>query len=429
MARHRKIDVGMWGDGKFRSLSKPRPNAQTLWIYLLTGPHTTAAPGLFSEGEAGLAEAIGWSLRAFRSAFFELEKREMVRADWSSRVVWIPRAVNYNPPESPNVVKAWRKAIAEIPECELRDEAIRTLRESCLYPDVFDEPLWVDGRGRTRVGTPKPLPASPKPSPNPSPMPSPKASGSDDTEPSGNDARKPSGFPGSLFPGSLPEGFEESGAGTGTGTEREGSGSSASPGARAPSPRQLLEGWNANRGALPEAKALPPGREKAARARLKTVPDLERWAAAVRRLAALPHLLGQSWVTLDFLLRPDSLTKVEEGRYDRPFRSAASEPPPRPLVGAHPPVPCAAQRPQLPPAPAGGGDWPAVLERLRDVIDERDFETWFKPTRQSGETNGVIRVVVGERFRECAENEYRPVIEDLLRDLGIEAPVEFVVGQ
>lgn len=326
MARHRKIDVGMWGDGKFRSLSSPAPNAQTLWVYLLTGPHTTAAPGLFSAGEASLSEAIGWSLRSFRRCFSELVEREMVRSDWSSRVVWIPRAVNYNPPESANVVRAWRKAIVEIPECELRDEAEASLREASLYPEVFDEPIRVDKRGRTRVGDASAAPRSPEPSPMASPKDAAEPSGNRATEATGNRTAEPSGILGELFPGAFPEGCRggigESGAGTGAGTgEREKADGPARAGRPFPSPRQLIEAWNANRGDLPEARALPPGREKAARARLKAEPDLERWATAVRRLASLPHIVGQSWVTVDFLLRPDSLTRVEEGKYDRPFRA------------------------------------------------------------------------------------------------------------
>ena len=44
----------MWGDKSFRELSAPQPCGQALWIYLLTGPHTTPLPGLFMAGEAGL---------------------------------------------------------------------------------------------------------------------------------------------------------------------------------------------------------------------------------------------------------------------------------------------------------------------------------------------------------------------------------------
>lgn len=120
MARYRKIDPRMWGDEKFRSLSKPQPNAQTLWIYLLTGPHTNSCPGLYHIGEKALAEALGWELKAFRKAFQEAFREGMVEADWEAHVIFIPNVILYDYPPSPNVVKFWGKCFDEIPECNLK---------------------------------------------------------------------------------------------------------------------------------------------------------------------------------------------------------------------------------------------------------------------------------------------------------------------
>jgi hypothetical protein len=128
MARYRKIDVRLYGDEKYRALSRPQPNAQYLWLFLLTGPHTTNIPGLFVAGEAGMAEAIEWPLKDFRKAFMEVSGKGMVKADWTSRVVWIPNSVAYNPPENPNVITGWRRAFDEIPECSLKQEALAKLK-------------------------------------------------------------------------------------------------------------------------------------------------------------------------------------------------------------------------------------------------------------------------------------------------------------
>ena len=125
IGRYRKVYVRIWGDEKFRALSQPQPNAQTLWLYLLTGEHTSAIPGLFRSGESSLAEALGWPLKGFREAFAEVFHKGMARADWKARLVLLPKAVSYNPPESPNVVKAWRAAFDEMPECPLKREAFR----------------------------------------------------------------------------------------------------------------------------------------------------------------------------------------------------------------------------------------------------------------------------------------------------------------
>jgi hypothetical protein len=129
--RYRRISSRIFGDERFLRLSKPQPNAQTLWFFLLTGPCTRAIPGLFPAGERALAEMLGWSLRSFRGAFDELEALGMVKADWPHRLIWVPKAVRHNPPESPNVVRSWRSILDETTECTLRTEAIAALAEYC----------------------------------------------------------------------------------------------------------------------------------------------------------------------------------------------------------------------------------------------------------------------------------------------------------
>jgi len=127
MARYRKIDVRVWVDQKFCDLSPLPPCGQALWLYLLTNPDTTSIPGLFRAGEAAMAEALGWPLKAFREAFLEVSRKGMAKANWEARVVWIPKAIEYNKPESPNVVKGWATYWDEIPECDLKEQAYQTL--------------------------------------------------------------------------------------------------------------------------------------------------------------------------------------------------------------------------------------------------------------------------------------------------------------
>ena len=129
MARYRKIDTRMWADAKFRALSSPPPTGKYLWIALLTGPYTTNLPGLFRVGEMALAEELGWPPEGFREAFAELFREGLAKADWNARVVWIPNAIKYNPPDNPNVVKGWRDSWDEVPECALKTEAYERLKE------------------------------------------------------------------------------------------------------------------------------------------------------------------------------------------------------------------------------------------------------------------------------------------------------------
>ena len=172
MSRYRPIDVMMWGDERFRSLSPLPPCAAGLWVYLLTGPHTTSVPGLFSAGERQLAEALGWPLysgepgslfpdeggngRGFRDCWREIADKKMAFADWRARLVYIPRAIHHNKPKSPNVVIHWRHTLAELPECALKHRAVKELRDALAawgqpYVVAFERAL--TGRGTSREVT------------------------------------------------------------------------------------------------------------------------------------------------------------------------------------------------------------------------------------------------------------------------------------
>jgi hypothetical protein len=126
--RYRKVSTRIWADDRFLQLSKSQPSAQTLFLYLITGPHSTSLPGLFVAGEAMLAEALGWDLKGFREAFAELSRvgsgdgheYPLAVADWTARLVFLPRAIRHNPPENPNIVKGWKATWTELPECDLK---------------------------------------------------------------------------------------------------------------------------------------------------------------------------------------------------------------------------------------------------------------------------------------------------------------------
>jgi len=129
MARYAKVDVRIWGDEKVAKMTPIPPCGQGLWIRLLISQHRSTVPGILCVGEAALAEEFGWTLEAFREAFREASSKGIVKADWKARFVWIPNAKFYNRPESPNVVKSWRIPWDEAPECSLKEQAYRELKD------------------------------------------------------------------------------------------------------------------------------------------------------------------------------------------------------------------------------------------------------------------------------------------------------------
>jgi hypothetical protein len=140
----------MYGDAKFAKLSPLLPSGQSLWLYLLTGPHTGAIPGVFVIGRAAMAEALDWAIEAFDKAFAEVLAQGMVEFDAKSRLWFIPKAIQHNQPASPNVVRSWRAQWAVLPECALRERIAEALDDALgePYAAAFAE---VSGKPSTKT--------------------------------------------------------------------------------------------------------------------------------------------------------------------------------------------------------------------------------------------------------------------------------------
>jgi hypothetical protein len=131
MSIFRKVTLSIWADKKFQKLSRPKPNAESLWFFFLVGPQTTSIPGLFPCSRAGICERFGWSKKSFDRVYRELSDAGMAKADWKAGVVFLPNALRHNPPRNRNSIKGWGKYWGLIPECNLKDEAEQHIRD-CL---------------------------------------------------------------------------------------------------------------------------------------------------------------------------------------------------------------------------------------------------------------------------------------------------------
>lgn len=153
----------MWTDAAFRELSAAPPNAQTLWLYLLTSPFTVSIPGVIVASDVAMAAALGWTLEGFRKAFLEVEEKGLAKADWDAGVVVLEKALiesdgtarNTNKPGNPNVLKSWADTFDEVPDCELKSlilSRIESLSQSLskafskAFEEAFRKALAKDGR-------------------------------------------------------------------------------------------------------------------------------------------------------------------------------------------------------------------------------------------------------------------------------------------
>jgi hypothetical protein len=126
MARWRKVDLRMWADARFRSLTPPPPNARDLFIGMLIGPCTTQIPGVVLGTPPELAASMGWGAEGYREAFAvalaEAIAKLFLGADLEAGLIWLPRGPHYNRPQSVNAVVAWRDTWDLVPECNLKEK-------------------------------------------------------------------------------------------------------------------------------------------------------------------------------------------------------------------------------------------------------------------------------------------------------------------
>lgn len=112
--QYRMVSCAIWRT-RLRGLS---PCALAVHYLLTTGPNTTSIPGVLSVGERELAGQLCLELDAFRLAFEELAKRDLVEADWDAGLVWVKHTAGEDPPNGPNTVKRWRTIVrTELPDC------------------------------------------------------------------------------------------------------------------------------------------------------------------------------------------------------------------------------------------------------------------------------------------------------------------------
>lgn len=146
MSRYRKVDPRIWNDANFSSLSD---QGKLAFLFVMTHPHMTAV-GAMRATMSGMAEELGWNQKAFAKAFKEGLAKGMYKHDPKACFVSLPNFIKYNRPENPNVLRGWSKAWDLVPECALKNELHQTLKVfaeglgeafSKAFAEAFGQPL------------------------------------------------------------------------------------------------------------------------------------------------------------------------------------------------------------------------------------------------------------------------------------------------
>ena len=127
MSRYRTVDVRLWSDRRFLSLSD---DGKLLWMFYLTCPQRLAIPGVIIGGEASLAEQLGWTVEQYRKGYQELLAKGM-RVRSEGRVVWLTNALKYQAIAGPKAMTGMAKAWDDVPEGELKTKIWEELKIAC----------------------------------------------------------------------------------------------------------------------------------------------------------------------------------------------------------------------------------------------------------------------------------------------------------
>lgn len=157
MAKYRKIDPRIWNDKKFYSASL---SCQHLFLFILTHPQMTPV-GAMRTTLAGLREELEWDDKKFPEAFPEALADAIqcgfIEYDKKAKFLRVCNFLNYNKPESINVLKSWRGCWDDLPECELKIKVFQSLYAMAYgISDAFGDAMreaFPEGIAYTGTGT------------------------------------------------------------------------------------------------------------------------------------------------------------------------------------------------------------------------------------------------------------------------------------
>jgi uncharacterized phage protein (TIGR02220 family) len=136
--KYRKVSPVIWQDERFRTFTD---DGKLAFRFLLTHPAMTSV-GAMRGTVAGLAAELGWPPRRLARALAPALDAAMVEINADAAFVALPRFLRHNPPDNPNVAKAWVTVIGEyLPECPERTALVERRRATLdgAFLTAFDQ--------------------------------------------------------------------------------------------------------------------------------------------------------------------------------------------------------------------------------------------------------------------------------------------------
>lgn len=128
---YRKIEPKLWDDENLADLDVTH---KLVWLYILTGPHTTSLPGLWVVGPASMAEGLRLPVATVVTCLNTLRTRGRIDWDPVARLLRVRNAPRHNCAENKGQVISWWNQWVDLPDCKLKYAHIDSIREGALAP-------------------------------------------------------------------------------------------------------------------------------------------------------------------------------------------------------------------------------------------------------------------------------------------------------
>ena len=135
MSHYRNIDVKIWNDEKFLSLSE---EAAFVFFHLLSHPEMKPYGAMRGTVEGLSSEFPFFSSERYAIGFKELLSERLIIRSERGCFLRIKNFLKYNPPPNPNTLKNWLESVSYLPECP---ERIQLLKDFKPFAERFGIPL------------------------------------------------------------------------------------------------------------------------------------------------------------------------------------------------------------------------------------------------------------------------------------------------
>ena len=149
------IKRNIWLDAKVNSLDL---SERCIYFYLLSTPRTLQCPGLLQMSEldvlAGLQLKISDAHKVTKT-MKKLNELKLIYQDKEKPVIFVPEAVVAATMLSDNHIKGWYNGALEVPECEIKNKWMLSLRDMIIenYPGkiIFFDSVFMINEGNSKA--------------------------------------------------------------------------------------------------------------------------------------------------------------------------------------------------------------------------------------------------------------------------------------